>query len=388
MTNNDRSVWSTDAILSETLKSGLLVWVPLYCVTGVIQPILVDYVRYNGGTNDWPPTLLPLLANALGMALVLKLANITNVKLSYNQNNGRSLVRKRRNSGEWIFRYLSRTEKRRFIIATMLDFGSAACTITGLLLVGSGIYTIIYSSGTAWTAVISWIYGKELHQGQWMGVFIVTLGLALNSYGIVDDFGDFSQRLLLGSLVLFLGTVLHSASFVYNEAQILPKRNDAVTQISPFLLCAIMGQLETICLIFWNTVLIGLYGFTSLYTVTSSVLCCYMILVLSNAVHALAFFAMLGQLGAVSTGILKGILSVLVMGFSSLFFCQFEKSQCLTPIKALSLIVTLFGSLTFIMATADTKTGRSVGSKASCNNYRQIQSVKTPGHLSREHTKV
>jgi len=297
MTNNDRSVWSTDAILSETLKSGLLVWVPLYCVTGVIQPILVDYVRYNGGTNDWPPTLLPLLANALGMALVLKLANITNVKLSHNQNNGRSLVRKRRNSGEWIFRYLSRTEKRRFIIATMLDFGSAACTITGLLLVGSGIYTIIYSSGTAWTAVISWIYGKELHQGQWMGVFIVTLGLALNSYGIVDDFGDFSQRLLLGSLVLFLGTVLHSASFVYNEAQILPKRNDAVTQISPFLLCAIMGQLETICLIFWNTVLIGLYGFTSLYTVTSSVLCCYMILVLSNAVHALAFFAMLGQLG-------------------------------------------------------------------------------------------
>jgi len=402
------STWSTDVILTETFKSGLAIWVPLYCVSGVFQPMMIDYIRYHGGVSEWPPTLVPLLANTLGMAVVSKLVNAFGITLPHHNHSHsfspkeKGAARRGRDS-EILLHLLPRERKVKILIATTLDFGSAACTTTGLLFVGSGIFTIIYSSSSAWTALISWFYGKELQQGQWIGIFFVTFGLALNSYGIIDDFDVSGGHLIIGCMILLIGTIMHSGSFVYSEAQIVPNSMDTNTgsPISPFFLCSVMGQLETAVLIFWNIVLTICFGAAQLYSITPLMFVCYIGLVLSNAMHALAFFAMLGQLGnstytmqyssdaryvllifgfefktfpgAVSTGVVKGILSVCIMAFSALFFCQYESHQCLTAMKAISLIVTLFGSITFIMATAESKNSIRTRSRKTSGNHDMIK---------------
>ena len=47
----------------------LLLPVSVYVLTGTLQPMLTDIIRYSGGTGpSWPPMFLPVLANVVGMA--------------------------------------------------------------------------------------------------------------------------------------------------------------------------------------------------------------------------------------------------------------------------------------------------------------------------------
>ncbi len=342
----------------------LAVWTLLYLLSGIVQPLLTDAIKYRGGTgrqdNSLPPTLLPTLANASGMASVTILSALLKRFQRVFRKNWRSSASKRLE----LFSSLDATAYRPLTMkvlsrATLIDFASAVLVTRGLLLVGSGVYTVIYSSTTAWTAVISYLSGtSKPSSSQWLGIAIVTLGLFANSYGVLLDANSASQakayQLLLGAIFVLCGTVLHGGAFVYNERVIKGE------QVSPFQLCGHIGGVEAIAILLYNAVLLVIgYSPSELYLESvrqsgsgiGQVLMAYILLVLTNGLHALSFFAILGKLGAVATGILKSFLAVSIFTFAAIFFCNYQVSQCFTPFKAAAMLTVLFGSFVYVLAT-------------------------------------
>ena len=162
--------------------------------------------------------LIPMLCNTLGMWMAASFSMFTREA---------AIDTKRQYS-------------RAIIVATALDFASGLLVMLGLLSVGSAEFALIYSSCTAWTAMLSWACGMKLKALEWSGVVLVTLGLFLNA-GTKDNAGEEEQShpSVWGSFVLLVGTVLHSASFVYNEINL----KDEKAKISPHFLCSAMGKL-------------------------------------------------------------------------------------------------------------------------------------------------
>ena len=69
----------------------------------------------------------------------------------------------------------------------------------------------------------------------------------------------------------------------------------------------------------------------------------YVGLVVVNFVHGVCFFHMLKMVGSTTTGVLKGVISVLVFIISHFAFCSLQSSQCFSISKGLSLVVVVLG---------------------------------------------
>lgn len=202
--------------------AALWAWLGVYTLTGVLQPISVDFVRYNGALGS-KVMLIPMLCNTLGMWLASSFSMLCG--LDTEQHPRPSL-------------------SKAVVVAAVLDFSSGLLVMLGLLSVGSAEFAVIYSSCTAWTAVLSWICGIPLKPQEWAGVVLVTLGLLLNAAVKQEEGqGVDSSSSVIGSLVLLAGTILHSACFVYNEI----KLNDEKAKLSPQYLCSMMGKLGELC---------------------------------------------------------------------------------------------------------------------------------------------
>ena len=330
--------------------SSLPLWLTMviYVTTALLQPILTDQIRYSGGAGNvgWPPTLLSQLANTFAMSSLI------------------FFVLGRLHRG--IFRGAS---LRRIMIATALDFSSGILLTTGLLMLGGGIFVVIYSSTTVWTALWTRCTGQRLASGRWMGVLLVTGGMILSaSSGFAEALAandaQAATSVLLGCLALVGGTALHGAMFVYAENAITHAGLDLLV------LCGTMGVLETVVLVLWNLALLATHG-VALYVPNAggaggaapleatvpTLLLLYAALTATNAVHAFTFFSMLERVGAVSSAVLKGLQLVLVFSFSVALFCRLQATQCFTWTKAGGAATVVAGLLVYARSTSGSMHG-------------------------------
>jgi hypothetical protein len=106
--------------MSQKLTSRELTAFAGYLVTGFLQPTIIDWIKYNGGTGQ-PSLVLPTMFNCLGMAMVLL--------LPLSDKDGT------------IAAYLTlEPELRRPVaLCTAVDLVSGALVTIGLLMVGSGM---------------------------------------------------------------------------------------------------------------------------------------------------------------------------------------------------------------------------------------------------------
>ena len=86
----------------------------------------------------------------------------------------------------------------------------------------------------------------------------------------------------------------------------------------------------------------------------------YSALTLNNAVHAWAFFHMLERVGAVTSAVMKGVQLVLVFGFSFLFFCQLQTTQCFSWTKAAGVATVTAGLLVYACSTPHSTASRAL----------------------------
>lgn len=476
------------------ITGALAVVIAAYLITGVMQPTLVDWIKYMGAAGmSSPPAMLTLLSNTLGMALVARvgrallpcsppalrrqlvvaldgqgagsgacaaegawhrqgravqgLAGVVTEGValgSQSASGDRHRVRMRGSGGARLGSpepgELQLGEQRvhvdlfdkRVVLPTAVDLCSGVLVMMGLLVVGSGVYVVIYSSCTAWTAVLSHLFlRRRLTRMQWLGVVLCTLGLAAN--GLASAFhtpapvpaaipepgtglgsssgtdgasgaeaGDggratFHQQdastLVLGGLLVLAGSMLHSAMFVIVEASAdaaapaverpvpdtkSPARSsDDPTihsgsgsshslpheTVPPLLMCSHMGTLEACIAAAWIAAVMVWYSPQQVVlsqlaahgTSIGSALALYVLLTVTNCLHALSFFLLIGRLGAVGSSVLKGLHAVLVFAFSATMYCGYQPSQCATWLKTCAMLLVLAGTLVYVRGEALTR---------------------------------
>eukprot|EP00668_Euglena_longa_P016651 GGOE01020939.1.p1 GENE.GGOE01020939.1~~GGOE01020939.1.p1 ORF type:complete len:371 (-),score=83.17 GGOE01020939.1:479-1591(-) len=295
----------------------------LYVASGICQPMFVDLLKYQGfmGGKDpsLPSTHMGVLLNMFGMIFV------GIVYLFYNP-----------------WPQLSWTQYKKMGMICLVDLLSQAMVMFGQLKVGGGLYVVLYSSCTVWTAVLCrCLLGKVLRKRQWMGVAEVTGGLILSKLNLllVSSPGEHSVFMVdqfTGGIILLLGAVLHSLAAVATEWLLALKPGEE--PVSPMFLAGWMGFVSTALLAAYNLSIGSWYGFRTLYVAPvegaagswNIIAMGLPALLLANAVHSGSFFCMVSSHGAVSAGIMKGVQAVAVFVLSATVFCSFEKSQCVT----------------------------------------------------------
>ena len=189
--------------------------VVLYVVTGILQPTLVDFIKYQGGAGrPEPPLLLPTLSTTLAMALVgvlpLGSSAIVNTATGHAAGHVDNLSKKKK------IRF-SGGLSRGLFVAAAIDLLSGLLLTAGLLLTGSSVFVVIYGSNTLWTAVLAWCLSKKQQSvGQWMGIGILSIGLLVNAAGNHSLGGTAALDGLWGSALVLAGTLLHSLYFIGN----------------------------------------------------------------------------------------------------------------------------------------------------------------------------
>jgi hypothetical protein len=302
------------------LPDQLFVAVAVYTLTGVISPTLIDYVSHTYRTDQW--ALLPVLSTAIGLALVVPFNRYIDPNFQTSSSSTRSIK-----------------DVRQATTVAGLDLTATTLVTIGLVNVGSATFTVIYSSAAAWTALMSWYRGHPLSRPQVMGVTLVTSGLFINGVGHVyeDETRTDAGLVLFGisCLALLLGTVLHSVVMV---------RIDEFTRESKygaFEMASTMGRAEIIVLLVWNSLRIVWIGETPKVLPLGAALW-FFALSICQSLHSLAFFSMIGRLGAVGSAVLKGFLALNTFGLAAMLFCEKGHSeQCLTPLKTTSMMFVL-----------------------------------------------
>jgi hypothetical protein len=230
-----------------------------------------------------------------------------------------------------------------------------------------------------------------------MGVMLVCLGLIANLLGtkVQKNHGG-AYGIVFGSVIVLVGSLLHSLMFVLSDltlrslkssnhnsngtgtgtgssagtgsADSTPRKvkNGGVpstsssqqpnVSISGDIWSCCLGLIETSFMTLWVLFGIMTTGFHQDTTDTidannntehqqqwSMVLIGFISLVIIDAAHAAAFFALLQNIGAVASALIKGVQAVVVVLLSAVFFCAREESQCLTSTKAFSAALVLSG---------------------------------------------
>mmetsp|Transcript_6095 Transcript_6095/g.7235 ORF Transcript_6095/g.7235 Transcript_6095/m.7235 type:complete len:352 (+) Transcript_6095:282-1337(+) len=259
-----------------------------------------------------------MFANTLGMSFVLPL------KIIWAYFAGERLPRY--NIRPW----------RLILSSALLDASSAAILTLALLRSGASAFSVAYSSCAMLVAVLGWMLGlrkKKLICQQWFALVLATSGLILYSSTRKNDISA-SDTLFDVGLAL-VGSIGHSAMFVL--AEYVTTAESAAGVLSPFELSSYMGLLQCLALYILGFILDSQKSFRpSIYE--PGLLSGYASLTLIDALHALAFFTTLGDLGAVHAAMLKGIQVVLVFTITKLTTCLYASSQ------AFSCILTRFFS--------------------------------------------
>lgn len=219
-----------------------------YVFTGTIQPILVDYLRMHNAVGR-KLLLVPTLCNVLGMAACGVLASAS------EWSNAHDILRH------------DRRIRRLLLKGVAVDLISGLLLMAGLMCSGSSVFTVLYNSVPAWTALISRVFlGRRLSTGRLAGVLIVCFGLGLNVLGTQQhaNAAGFSPLAALGgSAAILIGSLLHSAMFLLTERAVRSGNSfdrRAIT-IAPAIWSCLLGSIESIFMTGWVLVTSALIGF-------------------------------------------------------------------------------------------------------------------------------
>lgn len=322
----------------------------IYILSGTMQPLLMTLVKQSG-LGD-PTCQIYMLMYYFGPSLV-----------------GLSVCRNRI--------LPPKAALIKALSIALIDIIAQTINYTGSTMSGPTIFAIIYSSVTVWTAVFSKLFlSRRINSIQWLGVWIVFLGLVLTA----TNSANFGPEVFTGALLVTFGSSLHAMTYVLSEA--LMVRGD---RLSVQMNCALQGFVACFLYLIWQIIytrphyheLIEIPMQTS-GTDMSYAICLLLSLSLSNLVHALSFFYTLRHFpgGATSAGVMKGLQAVMVFMCASLFYCGSVggEEMCFTQIKFISLLIVISGVLTFANGTNNGLGHESHGS-AMKSGYSPVADV-------------
>eukprot|EP00033_Pygsuia_biforma_P002881 GCRY01003178.1.p1 GENE.GCRY01003178.1~~GCRY01003178.1.p1 ORF type:complete len:410 (-),score=65.51 GCRY01003178.1:37-1266(-) len=361
----------------------LLFYEAVFLGTGVFTTLGNQYVAYNGAGGK--ESLLISASIYYGMALV----NFLPKKVGEKNDGVTSLEG-------------NKVMQKDMLLMTVLDVCGNVCSAVGLVLAGSGLYQTLYSSMVVFSAIVSRIVMKRvLNQLQYVALALLVLGLSLTTTSGLH----LGASVFWGALITFLGTALYSLQYVLSE-RILTQPDPP----APITVCSYIGVYSALVV----TVYLGLVTIPQWDRLVVApieqangnvfgIVLMYILLILSSLYHNLSYFNLLSKVGAVATGVLQALRAILVFGFSSLLYCNFNSAQCYTYNKGLATLLVVFGVILYAVAGnaaspnpakvqshSSGKTGR--GAKKTSNTspsytlLAEVESQPEPAYDSEQHT--
>jgi len=302
--------------------STLLMFLVAYC----IQPLLVDVIKYNGGAHS--STFLFLLPHYYAMMLV-----------------GFIPTEKSIWECDW----------RKGIVVSACDIVNQALKKVGLIFSGAAVYIVVDSSSIVWTAIWSWILlRRRLVFMQWVAIFFISAGVALKAATLHIALTDYE---FIGVLLILTASILMGLTFVLNEK--FMKDDNPIP--GPNLVC-MMGVCCSAVLTAWT------FGWTVPQFDTlvidnikrkngsvMQILVCFAALLAASWIHAGTLWYLVKHMGAVSSGVLKGLKVACVFLLSHLFFCERDPHQCLNLWTGSSAFVCVCGVVLYSYTTSQLK---------------------------------
>eukprot|EP00033_Pygsuia_biforma_P003032 GCRY01003334.1.p1 GENE.GCRY01003334.1~~GCRY01003334.1.p1 ORF type:complete len:352 (-),score=42.37 GCRY01003334.1:245-1300(-) len=311
--------------------------------SGVSQPIIMEYIKYAGLGDKFG--LVYMIPNYIFMPLFY----FYPWKWLPEEESQKRFHKSDMPKSQQVFRILG---------LSFLDFFSYTIITLGMFLCGSALYTIIYASVTVFTAVETRLFFRtRLSLYQWISVIIVSGGLALNGFALSDA----GSNVLVGGIVVFIGTVGHSLVYIVNEHLIARSS----LKIPSVRLSAHVGAWSCLMLALW----LGVYTAPRWHSAISHpvekadssfgyIIFLFALKGIVDFIHTGCFYFSLGQIGAIATGVIKGATAVSVFIASAVFFCSREDSQCFTPLKGGSLAMVVCGVVLYSWAKGKKKAPR------------------------------
>lgn len=239
----------------------------------------------------------------------------------------------------------------------LIDILAQAMNYTGSAMSGPTLFSIIYSSVTVWAAVGSRIIlRRKMGGSQWCAIIVVFGGLSLTAFDSVSLGG----AVLQGSVLLLVGSALHSTTYVLSEA--VMTRGVHSQRLAPRLNCLLQGTVGAAAFLAWqffytlprleDKILLPMRR-AGTSTVEATMI--LMAIMLANLVHSIAFQFTLKHFpgGATSAGVFKGLQAVLVFVVTSAVFCGRTggSEMCFSLLKFASLLFTASGVAMYGKAT-------------------------------------
>ena len=154
----------------------------------------------------------------------------------------------------------------------------------------------------------------------------------------------------LGVVQIFIGSMFHSLTYILSEFLL----KNSTNPMAPEMLSTLMGLGGVIVFGMWQIVYtIPNYQVLIIDNIASKggsvhvIIYTVIILIVVNFIHAICFYNLIEIVGSTTTGVLKGVQSVLVFGISHFAFCSLQASQCFTPEKGISLFIVVCGVIVY-----------------------------------------
>jgi hypothetical protein len=411
----------------------------VFVLSGLIQTICVQAVLYSGGGDR--STFLVALPNYFGILLVYVVgarafrsldrlgvwearrrsaadpaANRVHVSLyvSPTLNEKRAAAARARPIG--FFARLVHPERRKLFVLAFNELGGFLTGITGLSIAGSGLYQVVFSGGTVFTALLSVFFlRKRLTYSQWLFVGVITLGLMITAEQVTHSpAGDegHAANVISGIAFVLVSCLFYSTNYVIAEhfldvnevaAEVggvgggggggeppigpavsvdglggdsTPNQSESVVEDLPPPLELPPPSGLDLSLYTGGSCLVLFGAYVMVHTVphwnelvTLSIARHhgdyyligeqYFYLALAAFLHAISHYDIVATVGAVPVGVLNAVRAVSVFGVSSLLFCEHQASQCYTARKGVSTAIVILGAAGYsIVSAAATRRGR------------------------------
>ena len=193
---------------------------------------------------------------------------------------------------------------------------------------------------------------RKLSSGQWIGCCIVVASPTVGG-NLASQLSDRSNaEIALGAGMILFGSVSHAYTWVLVE--LLLGESDPVP---PEAVSTVMGVAGVGTFCAWQLIWTLPRADQLVFDVIRAhgghndvIALSYLLLTLASLVHAVTFYHLVGRMGAVTAGVLKGCQAVAVFIGSHFFFCEAQVSQCFSVFKAWSLVLVLLGTAIYALS--------------------------------------
>eukprot|EP00922_Rhytidocystis_sp_ex-Travisia-forbesii_P045317 GHVS01067621.1.p1 GENE.GHVS01067621.1~~GHVS01067621.1.p1 ORF type:complete len:413 (+),score=39.48 GHVS01067621.1:122-1240(+) len=239
------------------------------------------------------------------------------------------------------------------LLLSSLDVVNQLLKKAGLVFAGAGVYIIVESSSMVWTVLWSkLLLQKKLNFGQWISILLVTAGIALRACQLTFHI---ENEEFVGVILILASSILMGLTFVLFEMFV----NHPTEAVPGPTLVFMMGITCALVMTGWQIVwTVPRFDELVMQTIHKKrgnpwyVLMCYIFLLVSGWIHSATLWYLLKVMGAVSSGVLKGLKVAGVFVLSHVLFCEIQPSQCLNIWSGASATICTLGVIVYSIVTA------------------------------------